>query len=144
MISLGGGRRSTAMHWESCFCLCVTYIARGLNPDEAWITRKMVIIGYWLFRCWRCSRQVIASGVREGISGIRFMDGFIGFFMTRVYQQCYEESLYSTGINPSDRTYILEFLHSGIFARLFGIRVYHGNTVEHALHGELHIRWVTP
>ena len=94
---------------------------------------------------------VFASGYsiwREGgeISGIRFMDGFINFFYdqgvtSNVMKRAY---MYRDKI-PSDQTYILEFLHSGIFARLFGIRVYHGNTVEHALHGgALHMRWVTP
>ncbi len=31
--------------------------------------------------------------------------------------------------------YMGEFLHSGLLARLLGYQVYHGNTVEHALHG---------
>ncbi len=67
------------------------------------------------------------------------MDGFINFFYdqgvtSNVMKRAY---MYRDKI-PSDQTYILEFLHSGIFARLFGIRVYHGNTVEHALHGELY------
>lgn len=136
VISLGSGQRSTAM--LGILFLFVYFVYRqGLNPDEAWITRKMVIIGVLAVPLL----AVFASGYsiwREGgeISGIRFMDGFINFFYdqgvtSNVMKRAY---MYRDKI-PSDQTYILEFLHSGIFARLFGIRVYHGNTVEHALHG---------
>ena len=128
--------------------LFVYFVYRqGLNPDEAWITRKMVIIEYWLFRCWRCSRQgysIWREGGRYPASDL-WMD-LSTSFMTRVLSSNVMKRAYMYRDKiPSDQTYILEFLHSGIFARLFGIRVYHGNTVEHALHGEaLHMRWVTP
>ena len=136
VISLGSGQRSTAM--LGILFLFVYFVYRqGLNPEEAWITRKMVIAGVVAVPLL----AVFASGYniwREGgeISGIRFMDGFINFFYdqgvtSNVMKRAY---MYRDKI-PSDQTYILEFLHSGIFARLFGIKVYHGNTVEHALYG---------
>ncbi|MCH1982948.1 O-antigen polysaccharide polymerase Wzy family protein [Ruminococcus sp. OA3] len=136
VISLGSGQRSTAM--LGILFLFVYFVYRqGLNPDESWITKKMVITGVIAVPLL----AVFASGYsiwREGgeISGIRFMDGFINFFYDQgvtgnVMKRAY---MYSDKI-PSDQTYILEFLHSGIFARLFGIKVYHGNTVEHALYG---------
>ena len=56
-------------------------ISPGTESDEAWINEEDGDNRiYWLFRCWRCSRQVIASGGGREISGIRFMDGFINPF----------------------------------------------------------------
>lgn len=34
-----------------------------------------------------------------------------------------------------DQPYIMEFIHGGIFAKILGIEVYHGNSEEHAMKG---------
>lgn len=58
--------------------------------------------------------------------------GFIEFFYdqgvtSNVMKRAY---IYKDQI-PSNQIYVLEFLHSGILARLLGIPVYHGNNIEH-------------
>lgn len=136
IASLGGGQRSTSM--LGILFLFVYFIYRqGLNPDEGWITKKMMILGILAIPCLAVFASVYNIW-REGgsLEGVNFFENFIKFFYdqgvtSNVMKRAY---MYKDQI-PPDQIYTLEFLHSGILARLLGITVYHGNTVDHALLG---------
>lgn len=136
IFSLGGGQRSTSM--LGILFLFVYFVYRqGLNPDEAWITRKMMIFGILAIPCLAVFASVYNIW-REGgnLEGVNFFESFVKFFYdqgvtSNVMKRAY---MYKDKI-PSNQIYTLEFLHSGILARLLGITVYHGNTVDHALLG---------
>ncbi len=132
---IGTGQRSTAL--LGLLFLFVYFMYRnGLDPSEHWITRKITIIGTLAlpliavfvsaYSEWRESGIMTVSSFNSGIMDFFYDQGVTSNITKRAFM--YKERI-------PDQIYTLEFLHSGILARLLNIKVYHGNTVEHAMYG---------
>lgn len=136
IISLGGGQRSTFVLGILLIFVFLVYM-QGLFPDENWFKRK-----YFLYLV-ACIPILAISGTVINITrfggtteGLGLFESFFDFFYDQgvtgnIIKRAYQ---YSDNI-PDDCIYIFEFLHSGVLARLLGIPVYNGNSVEHALNG---------
>lgn len=136
IVSLGSGQRSTAM-LGILFLFIYFMYRQGLNSEEVWITRRMIFLGILslpilavfgsFYSIWREGGDLTSMNMVEGFVEFFYDQGVTSNVMKRAYM--YKEQI------PSNQIYTLEFLHSGIIARLLGIPVYHGNTIEHALYG---------
>lgn len=135
IVSLGTGQRSTAM--LGILFLFIYFVYRNGQSSEVWISKKMIIcfcISIPLMMIFASYYSVIREG--GNISNTNIFESFINFFYdqgvtSNVLKRAY---MYKDSI-PDNQIYTLEFLHSGILARIFGIKVFHGNTIEHAMHG---------
>lgn len=78
------------------------------------------------YNIWREGGNASSLNFFEGILNFFYDQGVTGNVLKRAY-------MYKNQIPK--QIYTLEFLHSGILARLFNIKVYHGNTVDHAMYG---------
>lgn len=136
VISLGAGNRGT-------FVLGVLYLfvfivhMQGKRPEEQWFEKKMMIYAIILIPIIAVAGSLYnLMRLNMETAGISLLDAFINFF----YDQGVTITVIKHGYEledmiPKQGPYLLEFLHSGTLARLLGIPVYHGNTVEHALYG---------
>lgn len=135
-LSLGSGQRSTFMLGLLLIFVFVVYM-QTVRPSERWFKRKYLIYCLLLVPAIAIMSTVY-NIVRFGgnIENIKFFESFCNFF----YDQGVSSNIikrafmYKENI-PGDCIYFFEFLHSGALARLFGITVYNGNTIEHALYG---------
>lgn len=136
VVSLGSGQRSTFM--LGVLFLVVYFLFRnGTNPDEMWVKKSYVVIGilavpllaalFSWYSVWRTGEVTSGMTLLSGIKDFMYDQGVSINIIKRSFM--YQDLI------PSNQTYILEFLHSGILARILGIAVYHGNTIEHALYG---------
>ena len=134
-LSILGGQRST-------FMLGVMFLAfyflfrQEINPEEGWFKRKHIFIGVlllpvlaYLLTAWSYWR----GGVEA--EGITVFNGFENFLYDQGVSLNAVKNAYKFRAQIPRQVYSLEFLHSGIWARILGITVYHGNTIEHALYG---------
>ena len=135
MASLATGQRSAFI--LGILFLMVYYLYRNKhNPEERWITKNM-IIAFVMALPLLAVFMTILSTVRMGETAqrISIVDGVLSF----LYDQGVTGNIVKRAFMYKDRIpnqiYTLEFLHSGLFARLLKIPIYHGNTVEHALYG---------
>ena len=135
LVSLGTGQRSTTM-LGLLFLMVYALIRQNLERDEVWFQKKYLLIGVIftpvlaVFLAWYNAWRF------DNLSNFEWYTGIFNFFYdqgvtSNVIKRAY---MYQYQIN-SDVWYILEFLKSGIFARVLGFEIYHGNTVEHALYG---------
>lgn len=133
LLSLGTGQRSTSM--LGLIFLLVYYLFRD-RDEEVWISKKLMIAGL-------ISLPFLALFIsfyemyRKGASleSISLIDGGLKFLYDQgVTSTIVKKAYIYKGFIP-DQIYSLEFMHSGILARLFNIPVYHGNNVDHALYG---------
>lgn len=135
ILSLGSGQRSTFMLGILLIFVFVVYM-QGIYPEEGWFKRKYILYLAACVPVLAVAGSIINvtrfGGSTDGMSVIEsFMDffydqGVTGNMVKRAYQ-------YSDKI--PDGIYTLEFLHSGLLARVLGIKVYNGNSVDHALYG---------
>lgn len=136
IVSLGSGQRSTFM--LGILFLVVYFLFRnGTNPEEKWVKRSYIVLCIFAipflavffswYSIWRTGETVNGMTFISGIKDFIYDQGVSINIIKRAYM--YQDRI------PSDQIYTLEFLHSGILARLLGITVYHGNTIEHALYG---------
>lgn len=136
VVSLGSGQRSTFM--LGILFLVVYFLFRnGIHPEEKWVKKSYIVIcilsiPFWQhffswYSVWRTGEVASEMTFISGIEDFLYDQGVSINIVKRAYM--YQDRI------PADQIYILEFLHSGILARLLGITVYHGNTVEHALYG---------
>ncbi|MDO4899143.1 O-antigen polysaccharide polymerase Wzy family protein [Actinomyces sp.] len=139
------------------------YLALSLLTGQrgTFVGGVVVILAYWIVRsrqeppgAWRIGRRgrivgavavpLIAATMAavESARGVGAVASDAGG-RNPILQLLYGQGVSSTVIRnaytyadfiPKD-WYTGEFLHSGLLARLLGYQVYHGNTVEHALHG---------
>ena len=136
IISLGAGNRGPFVLGILLLFIFIVYM-QGYRPEEAWFDRKKMVLFISIV-------PIIAVGgtiynvMRFGMSinNISFINAFIDFFYDQgvtitVIKKAYE---FEEQI-PKQGFYLLEFFHSGIWARILGIPVYHGNSIEHALYG---------
>lgn len=136
VISLGSGQRSTFM-LGILFLFIYFMYRQGLNPEEVWVTRKMIFLGVLslpllavfgsFYSIWREGGDLATMNMAKGFIEFFYDQGVTSNVMKRAY--IYKDQI------PSNQIYVLEFLHSGILARLLGIPVYHGNNIEHAMYG---------
>ena len=134
-ISLGSGQRSTAiLGMLFIFVYCI--YRNGMNPEEKWMTSKKTM-GIILMLPFLAVFVSAYNIWREGgsVGTLNFFDGILDFFYDQgVTSNVLKRAYMYKNLIPK-QVYTLEFLHSGILARIFNINVYHGNTVEHALYG---------
>lgn len=135
VISLGTGQRSTAM--LGLVFISMYFIYRNGEKKEKWINKNMIII----FLLCIPAVLIFASYyniLREGgsFADASISESFINFFYDQgVTSNVLKRAYIYKDLIPNNNIYAFEFLHSGIFARLLGIPIYHGNTIEHALYG---------
>ncbi len=135
IISLATGQRFVFI--GGILFLMVYYLYRNKNnPDDGWITKRMVIMAIAAIP-FLAVLMTILSNVRMGDQAqtASLIDGLLSFIYDQGVTGNVIKRAYMYKDQIPDQIYTLEFFHSGIIARLLNIPVYHGNTVEHALHG---------
>lgn len=135
VLSLGGGQRSTFMLGILLIFVFMVYM-QGVYPEERWFDRKYILYLAACIPVLAVAGSIInVTRFGESTDGMNVIESFMDFFYDQgvtgnVVKRAYE---YSDKI--PDGIYTLEFLHSGVLARLLGIKVYNGNTLDHALYG---------
>ena len=111
-----------------------------VEPNETWFPKRKCVrwalIGVPLIMIASVAISVARLGndwkdldVTEAMTDFVYQQGVTGLSTKRAYE--YQSSI----PEPVSGFYTLEFLHSGLPARLLGNKVYSGNTEEHALEG---------
>lgn len=113
----------------------VVYMQR-LFPSDSWFKRKyfkmcLLLVPFLasagsLYNAWRLDRDTKDIGYGETFFNFFYEQGVTSYVVKRAY--VHEDKI------PDD-IYILQFTHTGLLARLLGIEVYAGNTVDHATKG---------
>lgn len=129
LLLLGGARSDLTLFVLVMVCYAV--LRNRLTPGEGWMTRKKVaaILGgglalgivFTLMERWRGvgrSHSLISFLYNQGVS-IKVIDNVVKF-----------------GDELPRQHYWLEFAHSGILARIFGLPVLQGNSIERAMYGD--------
>lgn len=135
IVSLGGGNRGTCLLGFMYIFIFLVYM-QGVRPEEKWFNRKYLILLVLAFPAMAMISSVMSMARTGDTSPLSMFQSFVDFFYDQgvsitVVKHAYE---YADQI-PKQGPYLLEFLHSGIPARLLGITVYHGNTADHAMYG---------
>ena len=135
VISLATGQRSYFILGILFFMVYFLYRNKR-NPEEKWITKTMaaaavaavplLAVLMTVLSSTRMGKNTQMTSVVDGVLSFLYDQGVTGNIVKRAYM--YEDLI-------PKQIYSLEILHSGIFARLLGIPVYYGNSVEHALYG---------
>ena len=136
LISLGAGSRGPFV--LGILLLLVFFVTmQGIRPEEKWFSRRYLLVLLLLVPVAAVSGYMY-NLARFGISNesTSLLDAFTGFFYDQgvtvtVIKRAYQ---FADQI-PEQGLYTLEFVHSGIIARLLGIPVYNGNSINHAMHG---------
>ena len=137
IITLGCGQRSTFLLGLLLFFIFVVYM-QEIRPNEKWFsskTLKTIIISLPLIAIGGTFYNSLRFG--KETSDISIYDGFCRFFYdqgvtSNIVKRAYE---YEYKIPIQETAYTLEFLHSGLPARILGIEVYQGNNLDHAYKG---------
>lgn len=134
-LTLGSGQRSSFLLGLMLLFIFLV-LMNGLHPSENWFKRKYIVycaiafpivaVGASLFNAWR---------FHEDYSEISFWKSFGNFFYEQGVTSYIIKHAYELEKTIPPGTYTMEFLHSGVPAQLLGYEVYHGNTVDHAVHG---------
>ncbi|MGF3075656.1 O-antigen polysaccharide polymerase Wzy family protein [Facklamia sp. P12955] len=136
IISLATGARSTFM--LGILFIFIYFIFRNnIDEDDKWLNKKSILIFIILIPITIFLATTI-SFLREGndISNLGFLDAIYKFVYDQgVTSNIIKRSFAFKELLNSNKLYTLEFLRSGIFARILGIDVYYGNTYEHAMYG---------
>lgn len=135
-LTLGSGQRSGFLLGLLILFVFIT-IMQGIRPWENWFKRKYMYYAFLcvpiiavfgaLFNVWRFDGDWSNFDISESFTSFFYQQGVTSYVIKRAYEM--------EAVIPSGVLYCLEFLHSGIPARLFGIEVFNGNTIEHALYG---------
>lgn len=135
ILSLGSGARGTFMLGILQVFVFAVYM-QGIYPEEKWFKRK-----YMLYLAV-CVPVIAVAGtiinlIRFGgtMNDINVFESFLDFFYDQGVTGNVVKRAFQVSQNIPEATYTLEFLHSGLLARILGIKVYNGNSVEHALYG---------
>ena len=136
VISLGTQARSTAM-LGVLFLLVYFLFRQSAHPEEKWLSKKIILLVILCVPVLAVLGAYINS-VRGSAAGDGFniFTAFVNFFYdqgvtSNVIKRAY---MHQDQLDPNT-VYTLEFLRSGIFARLLGYKPYYGNSIEHALYG---------
>lgn len=135
VLSLGSGQRSTFMLGILLIFVFMVYM-QGLYPEEGWFKRKYVLYLAACIPVLAVAGSIInVTRFGESSEGMKLLESFFDFF----YNQGVTGNMVKRAFEYSDKIpdgiYTLEFLHSGVLARIFGIKVYNGNSMDHALYG---------
>lgn len=135
ILSLGSGQRSTFMLGILLIFVFVVYM-QGIYPEEVWFKRKYIVYLIASIPLIAVAGSVI-NVTRFGGStdGMNVIESFLNFFYDQGVTGNMVKRAYEYSDKIPDAIYTLEFLHSGLLARLLGIEVYNGNSVDHALYG---------
>lgn len=135
VLSLLSGQRATFMLGLLFFVFYFLF-RQEINPEEKWFEKKYIIMGIIVFPIlmylmtalsyWRGSTESVNLNLFTGLESFIYDQG--------VSLNAIKNAFIHSDSIPK-QIYSLEFLHGGLLARLFGIPIYHGNTVEHAMHG---------
>lgn len=136
LLTLGGGQRSTFVLGLLLIFIFAAYM-QGIRPEENWFKQRymgycclllplLAIMGS-LYNMWRFGEDLQDINPFASFFDFFYDQGVTSYIIKRSYEM--EADI------PGNCIYALEFLHSGVPARLLGIPVYHGNTIEHALYG---------
>lgn len=136
IVSLGTGARSTAM-LGILFVLIYYLFRQYTDKNETWLNRKAILLIIIAIPLMAILGTVI-NYVRVGdtTENLNPFYAFLDFFYdqgvtSNIIKRAY---IYKAQI-PDDTLYTLEFLRSGIFARIFGFHIYYGNSIDRALYG---------
>lgn len=133
--SLGSGQRGTFIA-GGLMIVCYSVTRSRLTPNDRWITRKGII-------CLALATPVLLGilvSVEEmrGVGG-EYGNGFGKTALDFVYSQGVSATVITNGFvfqqDVPVQNYLLEFLHSGLPARLMDIPVIQGNSVARATEG---------
>lgn len=135
LVSLGTGQRSVAI-LGGLFLFIYFMFRDGIQSPDRWINKRMIgggllslpFVAFFVsfYNIWR------EKGNLEELS---FTQGIVEFFYNQgVTTNVVKRAFMNADFIPP-QIYTLEFLHSGIFAFILDIHVYHGNTIDHALYG---------
>lgn len=135
VLSLGSGQRSTFILGLLLLFIFFVYMQKN-RPEERWFKKKyllyaiiampLIATGATAYNSWRFNSNSDHS-FTDGILEFVYQQGVTSYIVKRGYE--FEERI------PKGHIYSLEFLHSGLPARLFGNKVYQGNSVDHAING---------
>lgn len=136
ILTLGSGQRSGFLLGILAIFIFITFM-QSIRPWEKWFEKKYMryallsvpVIAAMgaLFNVWRFDGDWSNFNLVDSFFAFFYEQGVTSYVIKRAYEL--ESSI------PGGVLYCLEFLHSGIPARLLGIEVFNGNTIEHALHG---------
>jgi len=133
IISLLSGQRSIFM-LGLLFLLIYSLIRNG-RERGVWMSRKIYMASIIIIPLIIVGLSII-SNIRMGDNVSESTSSpFVNFIYDQGVSSNTIKRAYEYGDRIPKQIYSLEFLHSGIPARLLGIPIYHGNTVDHALHG---------
>lgn len=134
-LTLGGGQRSSFLLGLMIIFIFLVYM-NGIRPEERWYDRKyfvyfviafpIVAVSASLYNAWRFDNSITEVDFWKTFGNFFYEQGVTSYIVKRAYEL-------EASIPPS--MYSLEFFHSGVLAKVFGIEVYQGNTEEHALYG---------
>lgn len=135
IISLFGGQRGPFLLGVLLLFIFVVYM-QGIFPHEKWFKKKyfnycLILFPFLasagsFYNAWRFDKQWESSGIFDGASKFIYEQGVSGYVIKRAYM--HEDQI------PKD-IYFFQFAHSGIIAKILGIPVYNGNTIDHATKG---------
>ena len=135
LLSLTSGRRGTFILGILQVFVFIVYM-QGVFPFDGWFKRRFVLYLATIVPVFAIVGSII-NIARFGGSTENFglFEAFIAFFYDQGVTGNVVKRAFEYSYRIPDATYTLEFLHSGIIARILGIKVYNGNTIENALYG---------
>lgn len=136
VVSLGSGQRSIAILGLLWLFIYIVFRS-GLSPGEKWFDRKYLIWAVVVLPILAILSSLIGIlRMGDNISNVNLWDSFISFFYDQgVSSNVIKRAFMHADQIPEGYLYTFEFTRSGLIARILGITVYHGNTVDHALYG---------
>ncbi len=137
IITLGTGGRAGFMLGILLIVIFIAFMQQ-MQPSVIWVNKKkikylilfipFVAIGGSFMNSIRFGETNENNSVIDAFSDFFYDQGVTSNALKRAYQ-------YEDYIPKQPDFYTLEFLHTGIPARVLGYKVYQGNTVEHATKG---------
>lgn len=134
-LSLFGGQRGPFILGILLIFIVFVYM-QGIFPQEKWFKKKYLNYSLILlpfiasagsfYNAWRVDKKWEESNILDGTAKFIYEQGVTGYVVKRAYM--HENQI------PED-IYLFQFAHSGLIAKILGIPVYNGNTVEHATKG---------
>ncbi len=135
VLTLGAGTRAPFLLGVFLFFFYFLYRA-GLSSEEGWFNRRYIVPCVAVMAVFAVALYVVGLA-RDGANASgNAADGLFGF----VYSQGVSVNVIRRGFMLSEQIpdgylYSMDFTRYGVIARLLGIPVYSGNTVEQALYG---------
>ena len=138
IITLGTGGRGDFILGLLLIIISMVFMQK-VEPNIVWINKHkakiLLIIGIPVIAIGGSVMNIVRFG--ESAKDVSFADSFISFFYDQgvsvtTIKNAYK---YEDNIPKQDDYYILEFLHTGILARILSYDVYQGNTIDHATKG---------